>query len=128
MPKSPFANSKAALVFAAMTIISTLMIVGSRDGGAMLDVTASRLAEKTEIVAEEALPVSEPAAEEIEPLDPASGWGGTGDEVFGDYYSEDVMPSASDAGSDPALNGQSASDAFGVQGPVSDEGFADIAG
>ncbi|MEQ5788339.1 hypothetical protein J3454_10580 [Erythrobacter sp. NFXS35] len=131
MSKSPLANSKTALVFAAMTIISTLMVVGSLDSAGIMDVTAGRLAEKTESVAEEVLPEPETPADaidEIEPLDPASGWGGTGEAQFGDYVAEDALAPATDAGADPALTGQPTDDGFEGQEPFSDDGFASVAG
>lgn len=124
MSKTLFANSKTALVFAAMTIISALMVVGSYDGGGMLDGMTDRLAKKTEIAAEEALPNSEAPAEEteqVEPLDPASGWGGTDNTEFGDYYPED-------AGAEPSAMEEPAGDPYNTPEPVGDHGFADQSG
>lgn len=88
MSKSLFASSKSALVFAGMTIVGTLIIVGPKEGGGLLDSTVERFSQQRETIAEEAREVSEQRSEVIEPaepLDPASGWGGTPDPVFGDY-------------------------------------------
>ncbi len=90
MSKSPLANSKSALVFAGMTIVSALMIASPREGGGFLDNTVGRVAEQRENIAEEARVVSEEGTQVIEPLDPAAGWGGTGDPVFGSYGSEET--------------------------------------
>lgn len=94
MSKTLFANSKAALVFAATTIVGALVMVGPGEGGGVLDATVDRLAQERESIAEEARIVSEERSEVIEPLDPAGGWGGTADPVFGDYAAEEVTAPA----------------------------------
>ncbi|WP_296721400.1 hypothetical protein [Erythrobacter sp.] len=101
MSKSPLANSKTALVFAAMTIISTLMMVGPRDGNGVLDATIDRFAKQRETAPEQAPTVSEKPRVIAEPLDPASGWGGTTAPVFGDYSAEEVIPDEPETPSGP---------------------------
>lgn len=96
MSKSVFASSKSALVFAGMTIAGTLMMVGPGEGGGLLDQTVDRFGQQREAIAEEARVVSEERTEVIEPLDPAAGWGGTGDAVFGDYNAQEPPASEID--------------------------------
>ena len=103
MSTNPFANSKAALVFAATTIIGALAIVGTGDRGGALDGALERVASQRESIAEEARNFSEERTEVIEPLDPASGWGGTGDDVFGEYNPEEP-PVAEAEGPPPSTN------------------------
>lgn len=90
MSKTLFENSKAALVFAGMTIVCALVMVGTEDGGGVLDRTLNRFGQQREAVVEEAHTFSKEHTEVIEPLDPASGWGGTGGAVFGEYTEEAV--------------------------------------
>ena len=79
-----FSSSKAALVFAGITIFGTLIMVGP--GGGVLGVATDRFGQPDEPVQQEAAPaVVEKKPKIIEPLDPDAGWGGTGDPVFGDY-------------------------------------------
>lgn len=92
MSRTLFENSKAALVFAGMTIVGALAMVGTEDGGGALDKTVDRFRQQREAVIEEAPTFSEERTEVIEPLDPASGWGGTGSAVFGEYTEEVVTP------------------------------------
>lgn len=92
MSRTLFENSKAALVFAGMTIVGALAMVGTEDSSGVLDKTVDRFGQQREAIVEEARPVSEERVQMIEPLDPASGWGGTGSAVFGEYTEEVVTP------------------------------------
>jgi len=94
MSKTLFANSKAALVFAGMTILVAVAVVGPQGGGGLLEL-AKRSAGQSPPPAAEAAPLPPPppapsqSAAMLEPLDPASGWGGTADPVFGEYAETD---------------------------------------
>jgi len=92
MSTNPFANSKAALVFAGLTIVSALIIASPQGGGRLIDNTAARAAPERETVVEEARAAPEKRSDVTEPLDPAAGWGGTAAPVFGDYRNEDPVP------------------------------------
>lgn len=92
MSRTVFENSKAALVFAGMTIVGALAMVGTEDGGGALDKTVDSFRQQREAVIEEAPTFSEERTEVIEPLNPASGWGGSGSAVFGEYTEEVVTP------------------------------------
>ncbi len=99
-----FSSSKAALVFAGITIFGTLIMVGP--GGGVLGVATDRFGQPDEPVQQEAAPaVVEKKPKIIEPLDPDAGWGGTGDPVFGDYDgSGEVHPTEApqDTGVEPS--------------------------
>ncbi len=90
MSNSPLASTKSALVFAALTIFGTLMMVGP--GGGVLDRTMERFGQQPSEPAPQEAPAT--AVQErpkvVEPLDPDAGWGGTGETVFGDYASAEV--------------------------------------
>jgi hypothetical protein len=120
-----FANSKAALVFAGITIFGTLIMVGP--GGGVLDQTVDRFGQQSEPVQEEAPVVVQEKPKVVEPLDPAAGWGGTGgDAVFGDYAaSEEVHPTEApqaDSAPPPSAYGpttrRASALAAGTGGPV----------
>lgn len=113
MSKSPLASTKSALVFAAMIIFSTLMMVGP--GGGVLDRTMERFGQQASEPTPEEAPIVEqeqpkPASE---PLDPDAGWGGTGEAVFGDYGSEAAPASEILPEDDSAEPSNPASPAFG---------------
>lgn len=128
MSKSPLANSKTALVFAAMTIISTLMMVGPRDGDGVLDVTIDRFAKQRETAPEQAPVVSKKPRVIAEPLDPVSGWGGTTAPVFGDYSAEEVVPDDPETPSSPYQPSRTTSRKAAAAGPVSGPVVADFPG
>jgi hypothetical protein len=88
-----FASSKTALVFAGITIVGTLMMVGP--GGGILGQAKDRFGQPSEPVQEEAPVAVAEKPKVVEPLDPDAGWGGTGgDEVFGDYGSSEEAPAS----------------------------------
>jgi hypothetical protein len=90
MSKGLLSNPKAALVFAGITIVSAIVMVGPQGGGGVLDQAVGTIGQQREAVVEQARVVSEEGTEVIEPLDPAAGWGGTADPVFGDFTEEPV--------------------------------------
>lgn len=103
MSRGLFSNPKAALVFAGGTIASAVLMVGPQGGGGVLDQTVDRIGQQSEAVADEggfaALARSDAA---MEPLDPADGWGGTGNPVFGDYTEEPVVEMPEDEAAETA--------------------------
>jgi hypothetical protein len=102
MSKSLLTNPKAALVFAGMTILSAVVIVGPQGGGGVLDQAVGTVDQKRGTVVEKARIRPKERSEEIEPLDPAAGWGGTGDPVFGDFTEEPVVETTEGEASDAA--------------------------
>jgi hypothetical protein len=128
MSRTLFANSKAALVFAGMTIVGALVMVGTEDSGGVLDQTVGRFGQQREPIVEEAREVSEERTEMTEPLDPASGWGGTGGGVFGEYTEEPVAPEPEDEAAPVAPPVRSAPRAFEQTVPVGGPVVADAPG
>ncbi|OBV09917.1 hypothetical protein [Erythrobacter dokdonensis] len=122
MSTNPFANSKAALVFAATTIIGALVIASTLDGEEALDDRLARVTEEREVVTEDARDLSEQPSEVIEPLDPASGWGGTGADVFGEYAAEEATEAEEEEAPQPwqasGQQGRSAASKAKIGGPV----------
>jgi hypothetical protein len=102
MSKGLLTNPKAALVFAGLTIVSAVVMVGPQEGGGVLDQTVDRFGQQREAIAEEARVVSEERSEVIEPLDPADGWGGTAEPVFGDYGEEPILDTPAEEAPAPA--------------------------
>jgi hypothetical protein len=92
MSNNPFANSKSALIFAGTTIAGALMFAGSQKGIGDHDLPSESQTEQHAQSVEEAPSVSEKRSQVIEPLDPAAGWGGTPEPVFGDYSAEEEDP------------------------------------
>lgn len=114
MSTSPLVNTKSALVFAGITIFGTLMMVGP--GGGVLDQTMDRFGQSSEPAPEEApIIVQEQPKPAAEPLDPAAGWGGTGDAVFGDYSSAEVPASEILPEEDPTAPSVPTNQAFAPQ-------------
>lgn len=94
MSTSPLVNTKSALVFAGITIFGTLMMVGPSENGGVLDRVMDRFGQQSEPAPEPAtVTVTQAPPKVVEPLDPAAGWGGTGEPVFGDYASTKVPAS-----------------------------------
>jgi hypothetical protein len=85
MSNGLLANSKYALVFAAVTIVGAVVMVGPKDGGGMLSRLAGTSAPQQDVVSEAPKPVRKKPEQIVEPLDPASGWGDPNAPVFGDY-------------------------------------------
>jgi hypothetical protein len=128
MSTNPFANSKAALVFAATTIVGALVIVGTGDSGGALDGTLERVTQQREVIAEEARDFSEERSEVIEPLDPASGWGDTGEAVFGEYGSEEAVEAEPETEPPVASRGPAPRATSATQAPIAGPVQADSPG
>jgi hypothetical protein len=102
MSKGLLTNPKAALVFAGITIVSAIVMVGPQGGGGVLDQAVGTIGQQREAVVEQARVVSEQGTEVIEPLDPAAGWGGTADPVFGEFTEEPVEEAIVEESVEPA--------------------------
>jgi hypothetical protein len=87
MYKAMFQNSKAALLFAAVIIVSAIVMVGSPEDKGMLNKAVDRFGEQPEAVAEAPQEYTEPPVVESEKpaIDPAAGWGSSKASPFGDY-------------------------------------------
>jgi hypothetical protein len=90
MSKTLFANSKAAMAFAAVTIIGAIIAVGPSDGGGVLDTAIDRYADERETIAKEASAYAETQSVGDSLIDPADGWAG-GDTVFGEYAPDEDL-------------------------------------
>lgn len=128
MYRSIFQNSKAALVFAAMTIIGAIMMVGSGENGGVLSTTVDRFSQQREAFVEEAHDYAEAQSVSDDVIDPAAGWGSSSNAMFGDYLAEDPADDIVD-NAKPARSGTSQAKgqalARGTQPVVSDsEGIA----
>lgn len=92
MSKTLFENSKAALAFAAMTILGAVVMVGSEETGGVLDQTVDRFAQEREAIAEDAREFAESQsvgdAQSHRTSDPDAGWGSS-KSVFGDFAPDD---------------------------------------
>ena len=106
MYKTLFQNSKAALLFAVMTVISAVVMIGSPEDKGMLDKAVERFGEQRESFAEGAQTFAESQSVADEPIDPEAGWGSSKAPVFGNYNSEENKESGFyDAPPPPSGNG-----------------------
>jgi len=109
-----FANSKAALVFAGITIFGTLIMVGP--GGGVLGQAKDRFGQPSEPVQEAAPVVVQEKPEVTEPLDPDAGWGGTGEQVFGDFAgTQEVHPTEAPQENSPEPSGPAPAQTYAPQ-------------
>jgi hypothetical protein len=102
MSKGLLTNPKASLVFAGITIVSAIVMVGPQGGGGALDQAVGTIGQQREAVVEQARVVSEQGTEVIEPLDPAAGWGGTADPLFGEFTEEPVEEAIAEESVEPS--------------------------
>jgi len=84
MSRTLFENSKAALAFAAMTILGAVTMVGTSDSGGVLGVAVDRFGAEREAIASEASEFAEQQSVGDKVADPDSGWGSSAS-AFGDY-------------------------------------------
>lgn len=98
MSRTLFENSKAALAFAGMTILGAAVMVGSGDGGGVLDQTVDRFAQERETIVQDAreFAESQSVGDDVSGRvsDPDAGWGSS-KSVFGDYTPGDPETEAS---------------------------------
>jgi hypothetical protein len=102
MSKGLLTNPKAALVFAGITIVSGIVMVGPQGGGGVLDQAVGSIGQQREAVVEQARVVWEQGTEVIEPFDPAAGWGSTADPAFGEFTEEPVEEAIVEESVEPA--------------------------
>lgn len=111
MSRTLFENSKAALAFAGITIVGSAIVIGPGEGGGVLDRTAETYVEQREEFVEEVQTFAEEQSVPDEVFDPDSGWGGTGEEVFGEFMPDETPSGGSEpkvADSGPAQTTQTA--------------------
>jgi hypothetical protein len=112
MSRTLFENSKAAMAFAAMTIIGAVSIVGTSDGGGVLGTAVDSFAQQRETVAADAQAFAESQSVGDAPSesvsDPDAGWGSS-KSVFGDYDAAEAAkqpPSAAAVAASPSVGAQ----------------------
>lgn len=89
MYKTIFQNSKAALVFAVLTIIGAVMMVGSPEGEGSIGKTIGRFSQTRETIAKEASDFAETQSVPDKVTDPDAGWGSSKSAMFGEFQSTD---------------------------------------
>lgn len=100
MYKTVFQNSKAALIFAGMTIFGAVMMVGSPEDQGMLNKVTDRFSQEREAIVEQARDYAE--AQSVgdvagnREIDPAAGWGSSRP-VFGEYASAEAITGGTNA-------------------------------
>jgi hypothetical protein len=100
MSKSLFANSKAALIFSAMTIIAAVSMVGTSENGML-----PSLAERFDGKAEEQQPVAEPTpAPEASQRKTVEGWYDPPPSIFGNYPGNGVEKPVDMSKGNPAVS------------------------
>jgi hypothetical protein len=109
MYKSVFQNSKAALVFAGMTIFGAVAMVGSPDDKGVLNKAVDRFSDEREMIVEDARQFAETHSVGDVPPAPDAGWGSS-DQVFGEYASGNTT-------SAPVAKGPTGSVAAIIPGP-----------
>ncbi len=88
MSRTLFENSKAALAFAGITIVSTALVLAPGDDGGMLDRAVDLYGSEREAIVAEAQTFAQEQSVPDEVFDPASGWANNGEEVFGEFVPE----------------------------------------
>ena len=100
MSRTLFENSKAALAFAAITVIGAVSVVGTSDDGGVLTAVVERFGAKPEGQASAEQIRSETPSDGDKPATPGAGWAGS-TSVFGDFTGKPPVP-----GQDPAATAQ----------------------
>ncbi len=85
MYKTLFQNSKAALLFAGMTILGAVMMVGSPEDEGVLDKAVDRFGKERETIVEDAQEFAETQSVPDKVMDPDAGWGSSPQPDFGNY-------------------------------------------
>lgn len=85
MYKAVFQNSKAALLFAGMTIFGAVSMIGSPEDKGVLNKAVERFGDERETFAENAQAFAESQSFGDAPSNPEAGWGSSKSSVFGDY-------------------------------------------
>jgi hypothetical protein len=106
MSRTLFENSKAALAFAAMTILGAVTMVGTSDSRGVLGAVVERFGAEREAIVREASEFAEQQSVGDKVANPDSGWGSSAS-AFGNYWpGEPATPPAAAApasqGSGPA--------------------------
>lgn len=103
MSRTLFENSKAALAFAGITIAGAALMIGTSDGGGLLDRVTHQYGEEREAIVEEAKDFAKKQSVPDEVFDADSGWG-SASETFGDYQpsAKEEDPEPEDFASSPA--------------------------
>lgn len=84
MSRTLFENSKAALAFAAMTILGAVAMVGTSETGGVLGAAVSRFGTQREAIASGARDFAKQRSVGDKVSDPESGWGSS-NSAFGDF-------------------------------------------
>jgi len=109
MYKTVFQNSKAALVFAGMTIFGAVSMVGTSEKGGVLDQTVERLSAGNTDDRIKAAGIASAGPSSAVPgntvSEPESGWGSSSPTIFGEYAT-----AGPNGGSTPVSEGQPASE------------------
>jgi hypothetical protein len=84
MSRTLFENSKAALAFAAITILGAVTMVGTSETDGVLGVAVDRFGAERKAIASEASEFAEQRSVREKVADPDSGWG-SNNSAFGDY-------------------------------------------
>ena len=92
MYKTLFQNSKAALLFAGMTILGAVMMVGSPEDEGVLDKAVDRFGKERETFVEGAQEFAETQSVPDKVMDPDAGWGRSPQPDIGNYAPEDSEP------------------------------------
>lgn len=88
MYKTVFQNSKGALVFAGLTIVGAVSMVGSPDNGGVLNTAVERFGKERETIVEDTQAFAETQSVPDKVVDPEAGWGSSPQPDIGNYQSE----------------------------------------
>jgi hypothetical protein len=103
MYKTLFQNSKAAMFFAAATVIGAVVMIGSPEDKGVLNKAVDEFSEQRETFVEGAQAFAESQSVADEPIDPEAGWGSSSAPVFGEYSpAETELPGFYDPPPQPA--------------------------
>ncbi len=123
MSRTLFENSKAALAFAAITLIGAVSMVGTSDGGGVLTAVVERFGTNPEGQASTEQVSSETPRDDGKPA--GAGWGGS-TSVFGEFTGKPTAGEAAADSGEPSGNPMTAPlspTAIVSQGPPSNGFF-----